>query len=374
VRLLREALEALGEGDSVLHARTLASLARALTFIGSMEWALAVHQQAAAMARRVSDPSAQFVALKAGFFAGLTPEKIEEQLAITTEMLRLAEETGDRGMALEAHLGRLLKLMELGDIQAADLHLEACTRLAEELRQPFYRYLVVSCRAMRAIFGGQFEESEHLAQQALAIGQRLKGQDGSGVFGMQMFTLRREQGRLSELAPAVRSFVQLYSASSTWRPGLALIYSELGLEPEARAEFERLAANDFTGLPKDALWSTCIAYLAEVCAFLGDTARAATLYRLLLPYAGYNLLLGFGLVCYGSASRYLGLLATTISRWQEAERHFEHALETNARMGAKPWLAHTQQQYAEMLLARGQPGDREKAVSLLDEALPLPGG
>jgi DNA-binding NarL/FixJ family response regulator len=38
-------------------------------------------------------------------------------------------------------------------------------------------------------------------------------------------------------------------------------------------------------------------------------------------------------------------------------------------MGARPWLAHTQHQYAVMLLARNQPGDRDKAVSLLHEAL-----
>ena len=43
----------------------------------------------------------------------------------------------------------------------------------------------------------------------------------------------------------------------------------------------------------------------------------------------------------------------------------------NQRMGAKPWLAHTQQQYSDMLLARGQPGDRQKAMSLLDQALTI---
>ena len=35
-----------------------------------------------------------------------------------------------------------------------------------------------------------------------------------------------------------------------------------------------------------------MAYLAEVCAFLGDTRRAATLYRLLLPYNGYTVIIG----------------------------------------------------------------------------------
>jgi DNA-binding NarL/FixJ family response regulator len=41
----------------------------------------------------------------------------------------------------------------------------------------------------------------------------------------------------------------------------------------------------------------------------------------------------------------------------------------NARMGAQPWLAHTQHDYATMLLARHQPGDPEKAAVLLHEAL-----
>jgi hypothetical protein len=65
-----------------------------------------------------------------------------------------------------------------------------------------------------------------------------------------------------------------------------------------------------------------------------------------------------------SVSRYLGLLATTISRWPEAERHFEAAIEMDTRTGGRPWLAHTQADYAGMLLARAQPGDRERALEL----------
>ena len=41
----------------------------------------------------------------------------------------------------------------------------------------------------------------------------------------------------------------------------------------------------------------------------------------------------------------------------------------NAHMGARPWLAHTQYQYATMLLAREQSGDSEKARELLKAAL-----
>jgi uncharacterized protein HemY len=71
----------------------------------------------------------------------------------------------------------------------------------------------------------------------------------------------------------------------------------------------------------------------------------------------------------GSVARYLGILAATLKRWQEAERHFEDAVAMNAQMGARPWLAHTHTDYARMLLARGHPDDRERALKLIRSAL-----
>lgn len=161
-------------------------------------------------------------------------------------------------------------------------------------------------------------------------------QKNSGVFGILMFTLRREQGCLQEIAPLIRYAAQQQAVSAAWRPGLALIYCELGLEQEARAEFESLARDDFADVPKDTLWLACLAYLTEVCAFLGDTRRAVILHQLLLPYADRNLVMGDSVVCYGSVSRCLGLLATTLSDWSAAEQHFEIALSMNARIQARP--------------------------------------
>jgi DNA-binding NarL/FixJ family response regulator len=112
-----------------------------------------------------------------------------------------------------------------------------------------------------------------------------------------------------------------------------------------------------------------MAYLAEVCVFLDDADRAATLYSALAPCDGRNIVAPPNVACFGAAARYLGMLAATMKRWPDAERHFEAALEMNARQGARPWLAHTQHQYAAMLLARERPGDRERGLSLLDEAL-----
>jgi class 3 adenylate cyclase len=230
----------------------------------------------------------------------------------------------------------------------------------------WYRSLV---RAMRALMEGRFEEGERLAQQALAIGQRAGNPTALQAFGGQMLVLRREQGRLGELEAAVKGFVEQYPALPVWRAVLALVCSELGRESEARSEFERLAANEFADLPRDSLWLTAVALLADVCTFLGDVDRAARLYEVLLPYAGQNATLPFGIFYFGSVSQYLGMLAGTMGRWEEAERHFEDALQVHGRMGARPWLAHTQHEYARMLHERVEVGDGEKAHQLVNQAL-----
>ena len=124
--------------------------------------------------------------------------------------------------------------------------------------------------AMRALLAGRFADAEQLALETLTLGQRLQLESAEGIFGMQMFTLRREQGRLHEVAPIVEMFVQEHSSSS-WKPGLALMYTELGLTDKARHSLNELAANEFMDIPQDGVWAASITFLVEVCASLGDS-------------------------------------------------------------------------------------------------------
>jgi DNA-binding CsgD family transcriptional regulator len=370
-RLLREALAGLADEDSNLRAHVLSSLTRALVFSGAFEEAMEVHARAIAMARRLGDPAAIAAALRSVATARWLPQDFAARVEVAREAEHLAERIGDRERVLEAASWRLFDLMELGDLNARAHEFEAYTKLAEEVRQPFYRYIGVSSRAMMALFEGRLEESERLAQEALELGGRMPGLDAEGIYGLQMFSVRREQGRLVELAPVVAHFVKHTAAAATWRPGLAVIYCELGLVAEARAEFEAVIADRFERIPKDARWATSMTYLAEVCTYLGDAERAVLLYARLLPFEGRNLIAPPNVACFGAASRHLGMLAATMKRWPDAERHFEAALAMNARQGGRPWLAHTQHQYAGMLLARSANGDRDRAVALLDDALAI---
>ena len=57
-----------------------------------------------------------------------------------------------------------------------------------------------------------------------------------------MFGIRREQGRLAELAGVMRTLAGSEHAPGVWRPGFAALLAELGMEDEARDELGGYAA------------------------------------------------------------------------------------------------------------------------------------
>jgi class 3 adenylate cyclase/tetratricopeptide (TPR) repeat protein len=379
VHLLEESLKRLGPADSALKAETLSALARALTGTSIKGKALPYAREAVAMARRLGNQGLVTANLAGMIYALTGPEHVQERLLYATEMLELARKAIETPLTAndlnsyttqhDGHYWRLYSLLELGDIAEADAEIEAFAAWSEKNQQPFLLCLLYNFRATRAFMQGHFADGERLAQQALAVGQGLQTENAAGIFGLQMFMLRREQGRLKEVEPVVRYFVQQHSASAAWGPGLALLYCELGLTEQARSAFEPLAQHDFTDLPRDGLWMACMIYLVDTCTYLGDVPRAAILHEVLLPFAERNVVIASGVFCCGALSRYLGALATVMGRWDEAAKHFEDAMAMNARMEAWPWLAHTRHQYANMLLARRQPGDTENAAVMLEAAL-----
>jgi hypothetical protein len=64
---------------------------------------------------------------------------------------------------------------------------------------------------------------------------------------------------------------------------------------------------------------------------------AQAIYDLMLAYKDMTITAGVATVCFGAASRYLGMLSATLGDFEKAADHFEHALEMNAASGARPW-------------------------------------
>jgi hypothetical protein len=63
------------------------------------------------------------------------------------------------------------------------------------------------------------------------------------------------------------------------------------------------------------------------------------------------------------------MLAQTIGNLHQAASHFEDAATFCRKAGYRPELAWTCCDYADTLFQRNNSGDREKAMSLLDESL-----
>jgi tetratricopeptide (TPR) repeat protein len=302
-------------------------------------------------------------------WATYSPDNIEVSLGLRSELVRLSQELGDP--ALEAHeRGAMLDLLlENGDRDAYDREFEAHEQLVKALRgQPYRTWMLAVNQTRRALFEGRFAEAGDFLQHAMKLGQEAKNKDAMQSSGGQLLFMQREQGGLSGMADAVKGFAEQYRAFPLWRCVLAWVLAEVGRAVEARQELDSFAANGFADLPRNHFWLASLWCLSEAAGTLDDVPSATTLYEILLPYARRCSVVPVA-VCAGSTSRSLGLLATTLSRFRDAARHFDDAMETNARMRATPWLAYTQYDYGRMLLRRDEPGDREKAAALVAKAL-----
>lgn len=369
IALLEEALAALDGRDSALRARLLARLAVELYYTEHADRRTALSREAIEMARRLQDPASLLMALYSRNWAACGPETLAERLANSTEMVALAGDLRDTEMAFLGHHVRVGCLLELCDAEPVDREIQAMTELADAARQPFYRWRTTCLRAMRAILDARFEEAERLAEEAFEIGRGSDPEIAAVVRdGGQAFALRFGQGRLSELEPAALDFTRRYPWIQPWR--LPLIYAELGRTSDARAELERQAAGDFLDFPRDALWIIRVAALAHACTLVGDAGRAQQLYELLLPFEDRNVST-IADQSYGPVATRLGMLATVMERWDEAERHFRAAHAMCRTLRAPTFMALTMSEHARMLLARANDGDRDRALALLEEARTL---
>jgi len=360
--LLLEALEATGDSDRDLRVQLLRGLARALDFVGQHERAAVAREEALRLAGDSDDRSARGWILAAAYWSRGVMEDAEIN-AMLMEASEIGETLGDVELHTEALAWLVPSYVTLFDHEAARRTLALTFEAARRMSQTFYLHVAEHYASSLALCDGDLAGAEQAAQRSREWSQLLTGREASGVYGIQMFGVRREQGRLAELAPVIRVLAGREFAGA-WRPALAVVLAELGMEAEARRELARLADGGLDGL-RSSLWIASAVYLADACALLGDERMAAQLYAELEPLAGTNIQVGHLVACYGAADRYLGALAATLGEWEAAERHFEDALRLNRSIGAATWVGHTSFAYARMLLAAGR---RDAAAPLLAEA------
>jgi DNA-binding CsgD family transcriptional regulator/tetratricopeptide (TPR) repeat protein len=365
LELLTEAAAMQGEEDSGRRVMVLSGQARACAFLGDHDRSARLRDESIEVARRLGDRRALATVLMRAYWARGTTG-LDEILEMLTESRDLAADLGDIELQAEAMEWRISALIALGDLESARQELAEVYEMASRVGQPFIIHVAQHYRSTIALSDGRLAEAEETAERSFEWGRLLTGRDPTATYGVQMFGIRREQGRLAELAPVVRILAASKDQGGAWGPGLAVVLAELGMHDEARRELERVRTKGLMEL-RTGLWLASLVYLADAVALVGDDALAAEVYTELLPSAGSIVTVGHGVACYGSADRYLGVVAATAGEREIARGHLEVALEVDRAMGAWTWLAHSQYALGKLLVEAGG-DDRARGRRLLQEA------
>jgi tetratricopeptide (TPR) repeat protein len=293
---------------------------------------------------------------------------LDEILADLTEARELARTLPHDPVSDVATGMRIGFLIEAFAIDDAREDVAAHRELAERAGQHFLSVVVEQHDALIALCDGRLDAAEAAAQRADELARRVDG-SSSAVYGIQMFSIRREQGRLGEIAPVVRLVALAETeTSSVWRPALAVLLAEIGDFEAARRELHAHVNGDLGAIPRGGLGVGGLAYAADACALIEDATLAAPIYEQLLALEGQNTVVGNAVACYGAADRMLGALATVMQRWDDAERHLDNALTLNRRLGPT-WVAHTLYERARLARRRGPPRNPDVARERMSEAL-----
>lgn len=372
--MLREALDALPEDDSALRARVLAELAAAhLWDREAEELRSSMVRSALAMAERIGDEKVITDVLWRSIIADWRHDDPDWIMSTSSRIRDYGVRSGSLDAEVCGCLVHVVGQLQSGHPGQVRETFERLVELDELIRKPYTSWVVTAFRAMLAAMNGDYAESERLTNEALKVGPEgredsVYNQPAGGVIGTystQIGVIRREQGRYAEVEVPIRQFAKELPNVLVWQAGLAVLLAELGRMDEAREILDDHAGDAFRRLPRDPLYMTGLALFSEAAVTSGHLPAGRLLYDLLLSFRGQCHVYQ-GAATWGAVDRVLGRLAFSFGQYGLAVEHHETGIEVNERLGIRPWAAHSRFGLAETLLAKGGPGDAERADELLD--------
>jgi hypothetical protein len=184
-----------------------------------------------------------------------------------------------------------------------------------------------------AFLHGSYDHAEQHATEAFELHSSLGIWGAPETYAFHLALIRREQGRLLELASVLEPLLEQADAPRA--------HTMLGLFAVERGDLDRIAplfGADPVPRRRDFLWVVDMCFTAELSSAAGLPCRRE-LYDDLLPFAGRVATMEGTWACLGSVSHYLALLAESLGMTVEAASHARAGLAMNERIGAVPWVA-----------------------------------
>ena len=254
--------------------------------------------------------------------------------------------------------------MVMGDLDGATRHSVAALPPAERLRHRFYLSRALTMNVWLCQLKGDWQAARDFSDRGLAVSpQDPPLLTARAVLEYQVGDFTQGQIRLEQLLEVM----QLTVPGPTLDYALpAMVIPIVAYITGVASQFDMVEAETVLSSP---VVTPLVAKFVRTGRALmtvvrGDAAAAGTEYNFLEP-AGFPTVFGI------EDNRLLGLLAHTMGNLDQAIPHFEDSLTFCREAGYLPVLAWTCCDYADTLLQQNQPGDREKAMSLLDESLAI---
>ncbi len=396
VELLDIALANADQLDDATHAHILANKAGFDLMNGDRAAAEATADRALELATAASSPSplvlARCYSAKYGVLLG--SHRLEERrqagLAAAQALARVAPEEAERASAafytatpewqawwsgywgrgdrepasIDESASHIVVLRDRADVDELGRRFDECW---EQTRSWAAATDVCYWAAVTGLLDGRWEDvAEALATLLDRVGDE---ENAVRIWGGLQTLLHRETGRGEEFLPVMEAMAAEGEAVPALRLGAAVLHAELG-HAELVAEVVRdFAEPGLPAIPRDLVWGLTLAVYAELIATVDDQEAAGIVWPELVLFEGLFIDPGATWIPFGPADRLLGMLATTLERFDDAERSFDAALDYEARLESRPFATRTRLWYARMLLRRGGPGDEERARTMATEAL-----
>src|SRR5439155_1006656 len=371
---LADVLNELRDAEPGLCGRGWATMATAYWMARQPERAEEVAQHALELGQRIQDDALCAQSSCELGLAQMQSLRLQEALESYQSALVYARRVDDpwlQGWPLQ----RLpLVLTLLGRLDEAETLARQACEAAHESQDWSHYSLALAVLETVAVAKGDFAAAESYAQRAMVMVHRshypwgglialsvlacTRSLRGAWSAAEDALTLLVEPGRVfAEPGPAVQAIAQGYHQ-------LLQAHSQ---PPQAIRE--QLTATPWQATdhaPPDIFSLASFCALVEVGDLVADPRLAERSYRALSLAAEQGVM--FSPLWLFLLPRVLGVAATLNHWWDDAEAHFQAAIDLATRVGALPELGRSYLDYARLLAARGGESDRHRASELGEQA------
>jgi len=378
--LCAKAIRAVPTGDSALRARLLARQAIAAAEAGAGNRARELSAEALALAEHSDDPDALLDGIHARHLSLCAPQFLAERRELAARACQVAHQARQPLAELWGHVWLVDAAFQAGDLAAVDDELGRIEQFAVYRKHGLARWHLLRLRATRAALVGELGAAAEHNEAARAVAMEIGTLSTLGMYYTFLNELALLRGTIApEAGLAAIAILQQAPSIALVRVFIPLVHALRGDHDLARATFAEFRHMPGT-IEVGPRWAALVNHIGFVALLLDDTDTAERVYQEMSGLAPGYMAEGSGIVfCAGATERAVGDLALATGRVDEAIGRYTTAIEMNARIGARPFLALSRLGMAKALVARGVAGDLPAARALVTEAaaefrrLDLPG-